>query len=133
MKLSNVQKLNCAAVLLLGGAIAAPQAMFAQNHVVSPGQIQNDVASSSAVRRRNERQLRSFLSRKEIQNAMKSQGFNPQQVTNAVSQLNDADLASLAARSQKAQRDFAAGTIGLGIFTLIGIVVVVLIVIAVFA
>ena len=133
MKLLRDGKLNSAAALLLGCVMTAPQAMIAQNHVVSPGQIQNDVRSSSATRQRNEQELRSFLSRKEIQKAMKSEGVNPQQVTNAVSQLNDADLASLAARSQKAQKDFAAGVIGMGIFTLIGIVVVAVILVAVFA
>ena len=50
-----------------------------------------------------------------------------------MSQLNNTDLANLAARSQKAQKDYAAGRIGLGIFTLIGIVVVAVILIAVFA
>lgn len=133
MKFLNARTLNCATVLVVGSVMAVSPTMVAQNHVVSPGQIQNDIASSSATRQRNEQELRGFLSRKEIQKAMKSEGVNPQQVTNAVSQLNDADLASLAARSQKAQRDFAAGTIGLGIFTLIGIVVVAVILIAVFA
>lgn len=133
MKLLQDRKLNYAAALLLGCVMTAPQAMIAQNHVVSPGQIQNDVASSSATRQRNEQELRGFLSRKEIQQAMKSEGVNPQQVTNAVGLLNDTDLANLAARSQKAQSDFAAGRLGLGIFTLIGIVVVAVILIAVFA
>lgn len=105
-------KMNFAAALLLGCVMTVPQAMIAQDHVVSPGQIQNDVTSSSATRQRNEKELRSFLSRKEIRKAMQSEGVNPQQVMNAVSQLNDADLASLAARSQKAQKDFAAGLIG---------------------
>lgn len=133
MKLLRNRNLNYAAALLLGCVMTAPQTMLAQDHVVSPGQIQNDVTSSSATRQRNEQELRGFLSRKEIQKAMKSEGVNPQQVTNAVSQLNDADLANLAARSQKAQKDYAAGMIGLGIFTLIGIVVVAVILIAVFA
>lgn len=133
MKYSSVRILKCAGVMVLGGLMVAPETAVAQNHVVSPGQIQNDIASSSAARQRNERELRSFLARKEIQKAMKSEGVNPQQVTNAVSRLSDADLASLAARSQKAQRDFAAGMIGMGIFTLIGIVVVAVILIAVFA
>lgn len=133
MKMLRDRKLNFAGALLLGCVLTAPQAMMAQNHVVSPGQIQNDVTASSATRQQNEQQLREFLSRKEIQKAMKSEGVNPQQVTNAVSQLNNTDLANLAARSQKAERDFAAGTIGLGIFTLIGIVVVAVILIAVFA
>ncbi|MFZ0518695.1 MAG: PA2779 family protein [Acidobacteriaceae bacterium] len=133
MKLLQDGKLKYAAALLLGCMMAAPPAMFAQDHVVSPGQIQNDITASTATRQRNEQQLRSFLSRKEIQQAMKSEGVNPQQVTNAVGQLNDTDLANLAARSQKAESDFAAGRMGLGIFTLIGIVVVAVILIAVFA
>ena len=127
------QIVNCAMVAVAGSVMVFPPAMIAQNHVVSPGQIQNDITSSSSVRQRNEQELRGFLARKEIQKAMKSEGVNPQQVTNAVSQLNDADLASLTARTQKAQHDFAAGTIGLGIFTLIGIVVVAIILIAIFA
>ena len=106
---------------------------MAQNHVVAPAQIQNDLAARSAARQQNEKQLKGFLSMPEMQRAMKEKGINPQQVTNAVSQLNNADLARLAQKSQKAQRDFAGGMIGLGIFTLIGIVVVVLILVAVFA
>lgn len=133
MKKLQSRAMNYAAALLVGATMAAPPTIVAQNHVVSPEQMQNDVSAASAVRQRNEQQLRSFLSRKEIQKAMKSEGVNPQQVTNAVSRLNDADLASLAARSQKAERDFAAGAFGLGIFTLIGIIVVAAILIAVFA
>ncbi|MES2219796.1 MAG: PA2779 family protein [Acidobacteriota bacterium] len=133
MKLLLDGKMKFAAAVVLGCVMTAPQAMIGQNHVVSAGQIQNDVTSSSATRQQNEQELRGFLSRKEIQKAMKSEGVNPQQVTNAVSQLNDADLANLAARSQKAQKDYAAGLIGMGVFTLIGIVVVAVILIAVFA
>lgn len=133
MKFFSARILNCAAVVVTGSVMALPPAMVAENHVVSSGQVQNDIVSSSAVRQRNEQELQGFLARKEIQRAMRSEGVNPKQVTNAVSQLNDAELASLAARTQKAQRDFAAGTIGLGIFTLIGILVVAIILIAVFA
>lgn len=121
------------AVLLLGSVIAAPQAIFAQDHVVAPSQIQSDVSHSSTVRKQNEKQLKSFLAMKEMRQAMKSEGVDPQMVTNAVSQLNDAELARLAARSQQAQKDYAAGAFGLGIFTLIGIVVVAIILIAIFA
>ncbi len=128
------REMKFGAVLLLGSIVAAPQAILAQDHVVAPAQIQNDVSSASAVRQQNEKQLRSFLAMKEMQKVMKSEGVNPQQVTNAVSQLNDADLARLAAKTRKAQRDFAAGGLGfLGIFTIIGIVVVAAILIGIFA
>ena len=133
MKKFSGRQIKFAAVVLLGSIVAAPQAILAQDHVVAPSQIQSAVSNSSAVRQQNEKQVRSFLAMKEIQKAMKSEGVNPKQVTNAVSQLNNAELARLAAKTQKAQRDFAAGTFGLGIFTLIGIVVVAVILIAVFA
>jgi len=133
MKKLACREMNVAAVLLLSSVMVAPPAIVAQDHVVAPSRIQNDVSSASAVRRQNERQLKDFLAMKEIQKAMKSEGVDPKQVTNAVSQLNDADLARLAAQSNKAQRDFAAGGIGLGIFTLIGIVVVAVILVAVLA
>lgn len=133
MKEFSSREIKLAAVLLLGSVVAAPQALVAQDHVVAPSQIQNDVSSASAVRQQNEKQLKSFLSMKEMQQAMKSEHIDPQQVTKAVSQLNNADLARLSAQSRKAQRDFAAGGIGLGIFTLIGIVVVAAILIGIFA
>lgn len=123
----------CTAVLLLGFFLLAPQPMVAQTHIVPPAQIQKDLATSSATRQQNEKELKSFLSMPEMQRAMKEKGINPQQVTNAVSQLSNADMARLAAKAQTAQRDFSAGMIGMGIFTLIGIVVVALILIAVFA
>lgn len=106
-----LRKWNFAAVALLGMALTAPSNGMAQSHVVSPAQIQKDVAASSAARQQNQQQIQSFLSSPEAQRALKSANINPQQVTSAVSQLNDKDLASLAARADKAQKDFAAGNI----------------------
>ncbi len=111
MKMLQGKKLSCASVLLCSVAIGAPQAMVAQNHVVSPGDMQKDVSKASAARQQNQKQVQDFLSSQEAQRAMKSARIDPQQVTSAVSQLNDAELASLAARSAKAQKDFAAGNI----------------------
>lgn len=133
MMKSTCRELTFAAALLLGAVIAAPQIAVAQDHVVSPAEIQNSVSSASATRQQNEEQLRSFLATKQIQQVMKSEGVDPQEVTNGVSQLSNSELASLAARTQKAQQNFAAGMIGLGIFTLIGIIVVAVILIAIFA
>lgn len=106
-----VRKLNFVFVALLCMALTAPRNGMAQSHVVSPAQIQKDVAASSAARQQNQEQMQSFLSSPEAQRALKSANINPQQVTNAVSQLNDKDLASLAARADSAQKDFAAGRI----------------------
>ncbi|MGC1871206.1 MAG: PA2779 family protein [Acidobacteriaceae bacterium] len=133
MKMLQGRKLSCASVLLFSAAMVAPQSIVAQNHVVSPGEIQNDVSNASAARMQNQKQVEDFLSSQEAQRAMKSAKIDPQQVTNAVSQLNDAELASLAARSAKAQRDFAAGDIDNHdlLIILVGIALLILIIVAV--
>ncbi|MFZ0518696.1 MAG: PA2779 family protein [Acidobacteriaceae bacterium] len=133
MKMLQGRKLSCASVLLFSIAVAAPQSMVAQNHVVSPGDIQNDVSNASAARQQNQKQVEDFLSSQEAQRAMKSAKIDPQQVTSAISQLNDAELASLAARSAKAQRDFAAGDMDNHdlLLILVGIAALILIIVAV--
>ena len=120
-------------VLLLSAGLVIPQDVFAQNHVVSPSDIQKDVAAASASRQQNLAQLDSFFSSREAQQAMKSTHINFQQVKNAVRQLNDEDLARLAARSGKAQKDFAAGTLSDRdlIIILVAIAALILIIVAV--
>jgi hypothetical protein len=98
-------------VLLLGVVFVIPQAAFAQDHVVPPSDLQKDVSGASATRQKNLAQVEGFLSSTEAQQAMKSAHINPQQVKNAVPQLNDDELAHLSARSEKAQKDFAGGRI----------------------
>lgn len=120
------------AVLLLSFGIALPTMAVAQDHVVASSQIQSDVSSATAVRQQNERQLKSFLSTSEMQRMMKSEGVDPQQVTSAVSQLNNADLARLAAQSAHAQKDFAAGRMSNLVFFLLGAAIVAIILIVVF-
>ena len=124
---------SCLCVLLLSLALATPQDVLAQNHVVSPLELQKDVAAASALRQKNVAQVESFLSSEEALRAMKSAHINYQEVKNAVRQLSDEDLAQLSARSEKAQKDFAAGTLSDRdlIFILLGIVVLVLIIVAV--
>lgn len=133
MKVLQCRKLSCASVLLFSVGVAAPQSIVAQNHVVSPGEIQSDVLNASVARQQNQRQVEDFLSSQEAQRAMKSARIDPLQVTNAISQLNDAELASMAARSANAQRNFAAGNIDNHdlLVILVGIALLILIIVAV--
>lgn len=133
MNIKQARTLSCTSLLLFSVAVAAPQSMVAQSHVVSPGDIQNDVSNASAARGQNQKQVEKFLSSQEAQRAMKSAKIDPQQVTNAVSQLNDAELASLAARSARAQKDFAAGNIDNHdlLLILVGLAALILIIVAV--
>ena len=120
-------------LLFVGLSAVSSPALVAQEHVVSPSRMQRDLSAASSARQKNEQQVKSFLSSPEAQKAMRTARIDPQQVTNAVSQLNDADLARLAARSDKAQKDFAAGTIDNHdlLVILVAIAVLILIIVAV--
>jgi hypothetical protein len=111
MKMRASRLLELLFILLLSAVLAAPQAVRAQNHVVTPSDLQKDVAAASSTRQKNLAQVEGFLSSTEAQQAMKSAHINPQQVKNAVPQLNDDELAKLSAQSDRAQKDFAGGRI----------------------
>jgi len=98
-------------VLLLSLLFAVPQVALAQDHVVTSSDLQKDVAGASATRQKNIDQVNGFISSSEAQKAMKSAHIDYQQVENGVSQLSEDDLAKLSARSAKAQKDFAAGSL----------------------
>jgi len=120
-------------MLFFGLALATPHSAFAQDHVVSPSDLQNDVSAASASRQQNRQQLQNFLSSPDAQRALRSAHMDSQQVKDAVSQLDDSDLARLSARSEKAQKDFAAGTLSDRdlIIILVAIAALILIIVAV--
>ena len=88
---------------------AFPSNLVAQTHVVSPADLQKETIATSQARQRNLQTVIQFLSSQRAQKALKSAHMEPQQVKTAVSSLSDQELAQLAARSTKAQADFAAG------------------------
>lgn len=88
-----------------------PQDALAQSHVVSPAELQSAAIASTEARQQNIDALRQFVSTPVAEKALKSAHLDAQQVKNAVSRLNDQELAQLAARATKANADFAAGTL----------------------
>jgi hypothetical protein len=111
MKRSLFSAVGPVLVLFMGLILTSPGAVLAQDHVVSPGEIQKDAAGASSARQQHVQQLDGFLSSKEAQQALKSAHVDPQEVKNAVGQLDDDDLARLSARAENAQREFAAGNL----------------------
>lgn len=117
--------------LLLVTLFLIPTDLRAQNHVVSPADLQRQVMSASQQRQHNIDNLQQFLSTPLAQKAMKDANINPRQVQNAIPALSDQDLAQLSARADKAQRDFAAGDLSQRDILLIVLAVVVLVLIIV--
>lgn len=97
--------------LVLVALVVVPCNLLAQSHVVSPADLQKQAVTATQVREQNLQTVQHFLSTATAEKALKSAQVNPQQVRTAVATLNDQELAQLAARADKAQADFAAGTL----------------------
>jgi len=124
-----------ATALILAAVFALPQNLLAEAtaHVVSPSDLQQAAVQASAVRQQNLEQVGKFFSSEKANQALRSAHMNPEQVKNAVSSLDDAELARLASRAQKTQADFAAGTLSDRdlIIILVAIAALILIIVAV--
>jgi hypothetical protein len=124
-----------ATAAFLATSFAAPNLTFAQStgHLVSPSDLTRAASQASHQRQQNIDTLNQALSSSKVQNALEAAHVNPQQVKSAVSGLSDEELAQLASRANKAQKDFAAGTISNHdlLLILVGIAALILIIVAV--
>jgi hypothetical protein len=110
---------------------AIPQNLAAQTHLVSPAELQKAAVAATQSRQHNIETVQQFLSSPGADKAFKTAHIDAEQVKQAVSSLNDDDLARVAQRAQKAQADFAAGRISDHDLLIILIVVAALILIIV--
>jgi hypothetical protein len=129
------QSSRVAVAFVLAAVFALPQNLVAETaqHLVSPSELQQAAVKASTARQQNLDQVKQFFSSEKAQQALKSAHVNPEQVKNAVSTLDDAELAQLASRVQKTQADFAAGTLSDRdlIIILVAIAALILIIVAV--
>ncbi len=129
------QLFRVATALLLAMMFALPQNLVAEGaaHVASPSDLQRAAMQASNLRQQNMEQVKQFFSSEKAEKALRSAHMDPEQVKNAVSTLDDAELAQLAQRTQKAQADFAAGTLSDRdlIIILVAVAVLILIIVAV--
>lgn len=118
---------------LLIALCAVSGSLVAQGHVVSPAEVQQQVLAASQIRQHNQDTVTQFLSAPEAAKAIKAAGVDPDRVKAAVPALNDEELAQIASRAEKAQADFAAGTMGQRdlLLILVAIAVLILIIVAV--
>jgi hypothetical protein len=129
------QSSRVAAAMVLAAVFALPQNLVAEaaSHVVSPSELQQAVVKASSARQQNLDEVKQFFSSEKAQKALKSAHMNPEQLTTAVSTLDDAELAQLASRVHQAQTDFAAGRLSDRdlIIILVAVAVLILIIVAV--
>jgi hypothetical protein len=119
---------------ILAIVFAIPLNLMAETaHVVSPSDLQKQAVAATQVRQQNVQKVRSFLSGPVAEQAMQKAHIDSSQVRNAIANLNDQELAQLAARADKAQHDFAAGYLTTRDIALIILAVAVIILIVVVA
>lgn len=111
---------------------AAPGPLMAQTHVVSPAEVQTQVLATSQTRQHNEDTVKQFVSSAQAEKAIKSAGMDPGRVKTAVSTLSDQELTQIASRAEKAQADFAAGSLGERdlLLILVGVAILILLIVA---
>ena len=130
------QAVRIATACVLATIFAVPQNLVAQAvaaHVVSPADLQKAAVSATQTREHNLQTVQSFLSSEKAVKDLKSAHMDPQQVKTAVANLNDTELAKLAARADKAQANFAAGSLSDRdlIWIIVAIAALILIIVAV--
>jgi hypothetical protein len=82
-----------------------------KDHAVSTDQLRHDVQKAATTRQENEAAVREMFATDVAKQTLKSAGMDYQKVDQAISQVNDEDLARMAERSREVQKDFAAGRI----------------------
>jgi uncharacterized protein YbcC (UPF0753/DUF2309 family) len=98
-------------IMIAALGTAGTSNLLAQEHVVSTADLQRELSKSAATRQANLAKVRNFLSSEPARKALKSAKIDEEKVEKAVPYLSDEELARLATRTDKAQRDMAAGAL----------------------
>jgi hypothetical protein len=107
--------------------------ILAQTHIVNPSDIHKELVNSTQTRQQNLQKVKNLFSSDETRKAMEAAQISPERVDTAVSTLSDEELARLATRADKLDKDFAAGRISDRdlLIILVGIAALILIIVAV--
>ena len=110
MKVRN-SMLVCSMLLALSLVTVGSMSVRARekDHAVSSGQLRKDVETAAGTRQANEAAVREMFATDAGRETLKSAGIDYQKVDQAISQVNDEDLARMAERSRDVGKDFAAG------------------------
>jgi hypothetical protein len=122
-----------ACILLTICAMGVMAQSQSQSHVVNSIDIHKELVSAAQTRQKNLEKVKSLFSSDETRKAMEAAQISPEKVDAAVSTLSDDELARLAARADKADKDFAAGRLSDRdlLIVLVGIAALILIIVAV--
>jgi hypothetical protein len=99
--------------ILLAASLVFASCVSAQvqekDHAVSSNQLRTDLQKAATARQAHEATVREMFRTDAGRQTLQSAGIDYQKVDQAISQVNDQDLARMAERSHEVQKDFAAG------------------------
>ena len=132
MKVRNTMRV-CSMLLVLSLVCvwSVPARAQDKEHAVTSGQLRSDLQKAAENRQGNEAAVREMFATDAGKQALKSAGIEYQKVDQAISQVNDEELARLADRSREVQKNFAAGRMSDRDLLIIIVIAVILIVVIV--
>ena len=105
----NVCRLGLVSLLTL--SFLVPQTFSAPAQNVTPSELRDAVRRSAASREENLRQVRGFFADPAVRNILATARIDAGKIDSAISTMEPAELARLAARTAQIQNDFAAGAL----------------------
>ena len=132
MSLKYRRYVQIVAASFLFAIFAVPQ-LVAQNHVVSPADLQKATVAATQTRQQNVDTLTNAFADARVEKAMKAARIDPTQVKTAVASLSTPTWRNSPSRTHVAQNDFAGGTLSDRdlIIILVAIAALILIIVAV--
>jgi hypothetical protein len=108
----NSQRLLVGFMIVAIGPLLAPvRVRAAEDHVVKSVELHNAIVVASEARQNDIAKIRTLLSSDAGKKALSLVKIDSRKIENAVTLLNDEELARLAARAEKIQEDVSAGAL----------------------
>lgn len=103
--------LHRAPAIVMAAALPLASLWAQDTHVVPLSELHSAVVAAGQQRQENVSRLERFFTGDSAENALQSARLNGSQIRNAIAMLDDQELARLAARAEKANSDFAGGSL----------------------
>jgi hypothetical protein len=97
--------------IVAAGSLTLASGLAQDSHVVPLSELHASVVVAGQQRQENLSRLERFFTGAPAENALQGARLNGKEIRNAIAMLNDQELARLSARAQKANSDFAAGSL----------------------
>jgi hypothetical protein len=83
--------------------------LLAQEHIVSPTDLRNDLRQATTAREENLADVNHFFASDRVQQVLKTSRMDGERVQKAIPFLSDQELSTLATKTRGAEKDLAAG------------------------